>query len=255
VLRKQEILEAVARLAGGVAHESNNQMSVVLGLSSFILQREDLPESLREDVSRIHAAAERTAAMTRELLAFSRKQLLQPRTLDLNSSIDAISPALQRALGDSIELQLKLAPGLPPIRFDQRQLEQVLLQLVVNARDAMPEGGRLSLVTRVVVASEPLGSAEPVTIRPGRYVELVVWDSGPGMDTETLTHVFEPFYTTKEMGLGAGLGLASVYGIVKQSGGYVFAESSPGQGSRFRILLPAAMDVSQTEAVSQTEGV
>ena len=232
-------MESVGRLAGGVAHEANNQMSVILGLASFALARTDLPDSLRPDITRIKSAAQHTATITRQLLAFSRRQLLEPRVLDLNAAIRAFRPMLGEILGDGIELQLDLSPELPPVEIDERQLQLALRTLAENARDSMTTGGRLTLESRKRVLRERWTPARDVSVEPGTYVEVAVRDTGAGMDRETLTHLFEPFFTTKDVGRGTGLGLASVYGIVKQSGGYVFAESSPGQGACFRIVFPA----------------
>jgi two-component system, cell cycle sensor histidine kinase and response regulator CckA len=237
---KQGVLEAVARLAGGVAHESNNQMTVVLGETSLLLRRADLPGSIREDLARIQRAAQRITEISRQLLAFSRRQMLQPFVLDLNAAITKFMPELQRSLGSGIELRLALSPEVPAVRVDEAQLEQVLGSLAFNARDAMPGGGSIELVTGAVVLPDPTFAIGGVSVAPGGYAELLVRDSGAGMDPDTLAHVFEPFFTTKGPGQGTGLGLASVYGIVKQSGGYVFADSSPGHGAQFRILLPAA---------------
>jgi PAS domain S-box-containing protein len=241
-LLRHEILEVVARLSAGVAHEANNQMSIVLGLASFLLGRTDLADSARQDVSRIQQAAQRTAEITRQLLAFTRQQPAEPRVLDLNTSVLASQARLQSTLGNDIELHLALAPELPPVRLDEGQLQQVLLILARNARDAMPGTGRLTLETREVEISETTAPAEATTVQPGSYVELVVRDTGVGMDPQTLTHLFQPFFTTKRAGRATGLGLASLYGIVRQSSGYVFAESSRGAGACFRILLPIASD-------------
>lgn len=237
---EQGALEAVARLAGGVAHESNNQMTVVLGETSLLLGRADLPGWLREDLARIQRAGQRISEISRQLLAFSRRQILQPFVLDLNAAITTFLPELQRRLGSAIELRMALSPEVPAVQVDEAQLEQVLGSLASNARDAMPGGGSMELVTRAVVLPGPSFAIDGVSVAPGSYAELLVRDSGAGMDPDTLAHIFEPFFTTKGPGQGTGLGLASVYGIVKQSGGYVFADSSPGQGARFRILLPAA---------------
>ena len=239
-LWRQEILEVVARLAAGVADEANNHMSIVLGLATFALNRTDLPDTLRQDLTHIRQAAERTAEITRQLLAFSGQQPAVPRVLDLNTALLAAQPRLQRTLGREIELHLSLSPELPPIRIDEAQLQHVLLVLAQNAREAIPTAGRLSLETREVVIPKAVAAAERMTIQPGRYIELAVRDTGVGMDPHTLTHLFQPFFTTKEVGNGTGLGLASVHGIVKQSNGFVFAESSPGEGACFRILLPMA---------------
>jgi two-component system, cell cycle sensor histidine kinase and response regulator CckA len=237
---RQEVLEAVGRLAGGVAHESNNQLTVVLGETTLLLGRSDLPVSLRQDVTRIHHAAERVAEITRQLLGFGRRQMRRPRLLDLNGAITRLLPQLEARLDSGMELRLTLSPGVPAVRMDEAQLQQVLTNLVLNGRDALSNGGTVFLETREAVIS---GSSATVDgLIPGRYAELVVRDLGAGMDPETLAHVFEPFFTTKGQGQGTGLGLASVYGIVKQSGGYVFAQSSPDQGTSFRVLMPAAVE-------------
>ena len=241
-LRLQQLdrLDTVARLAGGVAHEANNQMAVVLGAAGFILRRDDLPEPVRQDTVYIREAAERTAAITQQLLAFSRRQVIRPRVLDLNATVLAFETILRRTLGPDVALAIDLASTPSRVRVDEGQLQQVLLNLTLNARDAMPAGGTLRIETRRLA----LGVAEPmlpgVAVRPGTYVELAVQDTGVGMDPGTVSHIFEPFFTTKGVGRGTGLGLASVYGIVKQSQGYVVAESMPGEGTTMRVLLPLA---------------
>jgi PAS domain S-box-containing protein len=241
-LRLQQLdrLETVARLAGGVAHEANNQMAVVLGAAGFILRREGLPEAVRQDASYIRDAAERTAAITQQLLAFSRRQIIQPRVIDLNATVLGFETILRRTLGADVALALELSSEAGRVRADEGQLQQVLLNLTLNARDAMPSGGTLRIGTRRLA----LGVTEPmlpgVAVRPGPYVELAVRDTGVGMDPGTVSHIFEPFFTTKGVGRGTGLGLASVYGIVKQSQGYVTAESRPGEGTTMRVLLPLA---------------
>jgi PAS domain S-box-containing protein len=241
-LRQLDRLETVARLAGGVAHETNNQMTVVEGAASFILRRDDLPDTVREDAEHIRQAAERTAAITQQLLAFSRRQVLQPRVLDLNAAVRGFEAILRRTLGEDIRLRLDLSPDAGRVRIDEGQLQQVLLNLALNARDAMPGRGSLTVATRELEMEGPACDAHGVRIRSGRYVELCVEDTGAGMDAATLAHAFEPFFTTKGVGRGTGLGLSTVYGIVKQSSGYVFTESAPGRGTTMRILLPAADD-------------
>jgi signal transduction histidine kinase len=238
-LRQVQQMEAVGRLAGGGAHETNNQMSVVLSASAFILQRDDLVETVRRDVETIKRAAERTAAVTAQLLAFGRRQILRPQVLDLNEVIRDFAPVLRRTLGEDSVLALRPDPGIATVRADRGQIEQVLLNLALNARDAMPQGGRLTIETSLVDLTEEYTSFKTdVAVRPGRYVMLAVSDSGQGMDRKTLNHIFEPFFTTKPVGQGTGLGLSTVYGIVKQSEGYVWAYSEPGQGATFKIYLP-----------------
>ena len=242
-LRQAERIEVVGQLAGGMAHEANNQMSVVLGATSFILARPDVPEAVRQDVEYIQQAAERTASITRQLLAFSRRQILQPQVVWLNTALTHLEPILRRSLTEQQTLRLHLTPDVAPIRADPAQLDQVLLNLAINARDAMPEGGTLTLETRDIVLTEEYVAARPGTvILPGRYSALIVSDTGHGMDQDTISHLFEPFFTTKAVGKGSGLGLAMVYGIVKQSGGYIWAYSEPGLGTTFKLYFPAVTD-------------
>ena len=239
-LRQVQQMEAVGRLAGGMAHEANNQMSVVLSAATFVLKRADLPEQVRSDVQMMRRAAERTAAVTAQLLAFGRRQILRPRVVDLNGVIHDFSPVLQRTVGEETSLILKTRPGNSYVKADRGQIEQVLLNLTLNAKDAMPNGGRLTFETQPVVLDQAYSSFKAdVAVRPGPYVLLTVSDTGHGMDRATLDRIFEPFFTTKDVGRGTGLGLSTVYGIVKQSEGYVWAYSEPGQGSAFKIYLPA----------------
>jgi nitrogen-specific signal transduction histidine kinase/CheY-like chemotaxis protein len=238
-LRLAHRMESVGRLAGGVAHEANNQMSVVMSAADFILARPDLPPAVRTDAEYIRRAAERTAAVTAQLLAFSRRQVLRPQVLDLNGVLEKFRLVLQRTLGEDCPVTLLLDSRLGQVRADPGQLEQVLLNLAINARDAMPRGGRLSVETSAVELTERSGLvAHGVAVRPGPYALLAVSDTGHGMDKSTLAHVFEPFFTTKGVGQGTGLGLATVYGIVKQSDGYVWAYSEPGRGTTIKIYLP-----------------
>jgi len=238
-LRQSHRMESVGRLAGGVAHETNNQMSVVLGAAAFILRRSDVPQAVRDDVEHIRKAAERTSAVTAQLLAFSRRQILRPSVIDLSSLVTNWETVLRRTMGADCTVVLRPGRSVPPIRADAGQLEQVLLNLTLNARDAMPKGGTLTVETFVAELSEDYARSRPgVVIRPGTYAVLAVTDTGHGMDRQTLTHVFEPFFTTKGVGQGTGLGLSTVYGIVKQSDGYVWAYSEPGQGSTFKVYLP-----------------
>jgi CheY-like chemotaxis protein len=228
-------------LAGGIAHEANNMMSVVLGCADYVLQRTDLPEPVRQDVDQIWRAAKRTAGITQQLLAFSRRQMLQPQMLDLNTTVRDLEPILARALGESRGVRMHLSPTLGSIRADPGQLEQVLINLTLNARDAMEEGGRLTIETMNVALDRSYAAGKPVdTLEPGEYAALVVTDTGHGMDQVTLSRIFEPFFTTKGVGQGTGLGLSTVYGIVKQSGGFIWAYSEPGLGTTFKLYFPLA---------------
>ncbi len=234
-LRLSQKLEAVGRLAGGIAHDFNNLLTVIMGSADLLLRRLDGDD--RELVDEIGHAAERAAALTHQLLAFSRRQVLEPQVLDLNAAVSETTRMLGRLIGEHIELVARLDPALGSVRVDPSQLEQVIMNLTLNARDAMPAGGRLTIETANVDLDEP-SAAPQFVIQPGRYVVLAVTDTGCGMDAETRARLFEPFFTTKEPGKGTGLGLATVYGVVKQSGGYIAAESEPGRGSAFRIYLP-----------------
>ena len=243
-LRQAERIEVVGQLAGGMAHEANNQMSVVLGATSFILARTDVPEPVRQDAQYIQQAAERTASITRQLLAFSRRQILQPRVVDLNAVLEHLEPMLRRTLTEQQKLVLSQSDGVVPIRADPLQLDQVLLNLTINARDAMPDGGSLTLETRTVELTEDsIARRRGVSIVPGRYAALLISDTGHGMDKQTMKRLFEPFFTTKEVGKGSGLGLAMVYGIVKQSGGYIWAYSEPGLGTTLKLYFPAVSEL------------
>ncbi|MGH7514678.1 MAG: ATP-binding protein [Gemmatimonadales bacterium] len=236
-LQQLQRMESVGKLAGGIAHEVNNMMSVVLGCSDFVLQRPDLHPAVRMDIEQVREAAERSAGITAQLLAFSRRQMLRPVPLDLNVVVHEIEPVLRRTLGESV-LELRLSP-LGAIRADRGQLQQVLLNLALNARDAMPLGGRVTIDTAEVELGDAEAAAHPeIRLRRGPYALLRMSDTGHGIDHETARHVFEPFFTTKGVGKGTGLGLSTVYGIVKQSDGYIWVDSEPGQGAAFRIYLP-----------------
>ena len=234
--RQSQKMEAVGRLAGGVAHDFNNLLGVILGYSELLLKRE-LEISSNAKVEQIRRAAERAAGLTRQLLAFSRKQLLDLRVEDLNAILSDTAKMLQRLIGEDIELQITPAPDLGRARVDAGQMEQVLMNLAVNARDAMPQGGRL-VVETANAEVDAATAAEHPGMAPGSFVRLTVSDTGCGMTPEVLSHVFEPFFTTKEKGKGTGLGLATVYGIVKQSRGYIAVESTPDAGTSFHIYLP-----------------
>ena len=237
-LRHAQKMEAVGRLAGGVAHDFNNLL-LVIGMHCQILL-DDLPpdDPRREEVEVIARAGERAAALTRQLLAFSRRQVLDPRVLDLNAVVAGAEQMLRRLVEGPISVVARLDPALGAIRADVGQLEQVLLNLAVNARDAMPSGGTLTLETTNVEVAGSTRRVEQGVLPPGRYAVLRVSDTGIGMDAETRSHVFEPFFTTKPKGKGTGLGLSTVYGIVRQSDGYVAVESAPGRGTTFEIYLP-----------------
>ena len=236
-LRQSQKMEAVGTLAGGVAHDFNNLLTVIKGYSRLVAEEVEGDAELAPKVQQIERAADRAAALTRQLLAFSRRQVLEPKVLNLNATVSSISGMLQRLIGEHIQVVTTLASDLGSVLADPNQIEQVLLNLVVNARDAMPHGGQLMFETSNLELDGNY-AREHVGTRPGRYVQLVVADTGIGMDPATQAHIFEPFFTTKELGRGTGLGLSTVYGIVKQSEGYITVESELGKGSRFQILLP-----------------
>ncbi|HMG21415.1 MAG TPA: ATP-binding protein, partial [Kofleriaceae bacterium] len=236
-LRATQKMEAIGSLAGGVAHDFNNLLSVILNYTTFATESVREGDPVLDDLLEVKNAAERAATLTRQLLAFSRKQVLQPVLLNLNHIAAGVEKMLQRILGEDIDLVLRLAPDLGLIMADPGQLEQVLMNLVVNARDSMPRGGKLIIETSNVEIDEQ-DAARRVGVRPGPAVELVVTDTGCGMDHKTKARLFEPFFTTKEKGKGTGLGLSTVYGIVKQSEGGIAVTSEPGSGTTFRISLP-----------------
>jgi nitrogen-specific signal transduction histidine kinase len=236
-LRNAQQLEAIGRLAGGVAHDFNNILSIIMGHGELLLGAVGADERARNGLEQIRRAADRAASLTQQLLAFSRKQVLQPKVLDLNEAVADVQKMLSRVIGEDIELVASLHPSLASVKADPGQVEQVLMNLAVNARDAMPHGGKLVMETSNVEVGVEL--ARTLDLPLGRYAMLKVSDTGHGMDAATLSHVFEPFFTTKPMGKGTGLGLATVYGIVKQSGGSIQVESGAGSGTTFRIYLPA----------------
>ncbi len=253
-LRQAHRMESVGRLAGGVAHETNNQMSVILAASSFILERKDILAEIRGDVEYIRKAAERTSAVTAQLLAFSRRQIMRLEVLDLSAVVSGWEPVLRRIMGEDCTVTLRVSSTPAPVKADRGQLEQVLLNLALNARDAMPGGGGLTIETLAVELTEGYAALKPgVVVRPGGYALLVVSDTGHGMDQETLAQIFEPFFTTKTEGQGTGLGLSTVYGIVKQSDGYIWAYSEPGLGTTFKVYLPLTGEMVRL-ALSRTSG-
>jgi two-component system cell cycle sensor histidine kinase/response regulator CckA len=237
--RQAQKMEAVGRLSGGVAHDFNNLLGVIIGYAEFLQERLDPANALRGSVDEILSAGKRAASLTRQLLAFSRQQVLDPRVLDLNGAVSDMDKLLRRLIGEDIELTTILSPDLGRVKADQGQLEQVILNLAVNARDAMPHGGKLIIQTKNFVMDEAFVRRYPYPVQPGAYVQLAVSDSGIGMDAETKARAFEPFFTTKEKGKGTGLGLSTVYGVVKQSGGYIDIVSAPGAGATFQIYLPS----------------
>jgi two-component system cell cycle sensor histidine kinase/response regulator CckA len=237
-LRQAQKMEAVGRLAGGMAHDFNNLLTVIRGYSELLLGRLGPTDAMRKDVEEVKKAADRASGLTRQLLAFSRRQFVASKVLDLNALVANMDGMLRRLIGeDIIELSTELDASAGAIKADPGQVEQVIMNLVVNARDAMPNGGRLTIETRNVTIEEEV-RLDAVGVAPGSYVLLAVRDNGHGMDAETRSHLFEPFFTTKEKGKGTGLGLSTVYGIVKQSGGSITVESAPGRGTTFWIYFP-----------------
>jgi PAS domain S-box-containing protein len=248
-LRQAQKMEAVGKLAGGVAHDFNNLLTVIKTYSEFMLEQIEESSPLHDDALEIQKAAGRAAALTRQLLAFSRKQALLPRTIDLNEIVRGIEPMLRRLIGEDIRIELRTAAALRAVKADASQLEQVVMNLAVNARDAMSQGGTITIETSSLELTETTRGGHGVI--PGPYVSLVVSDTGCGMDKATRARVFEPFFTTKELGRGTGLGLSMVYGIVKQSEGYIWCDSTEGVGTTFTVLLPQVAPAGASENKSE----
>ncbi|MGZ8450061.1 MAG: response regulator [Candidatus Deferrimicrobiaceae bacterium] len=237
--RQSQKMEAVGRLAGGVAHDFNNLLTVINGYSEVLLRRLGENDPARREVGEIHKAGERAAALTRQLLAFSRKQMMESKPIRLNEIVSGMVAMLRRLIGENVALATSLAPEPWIVVADPGQVEQVVLNLAVNARDAMPSGGTITISTENVALVAP-EDRDGYVLPAGRYVRLGIADTGCGMDAETMSHMFDPFFTTKERGKGTGLGLASVYGIVKQSGAYISARSATGRGTSFEVYFPIA---------------
>ncbi|HLY08168.1 MAG TPA: response regulator [Planctomycetota bacterium] len=246
-------MEAVGRLAGGIAHDFNNMLTVINGYSELLLSRMAADDVQRADLEEILHAGQRAAGLTRQLLAFSRRQIIQPRILNLNELIEGLERMLSRLIGEDVNLQLRLDPQLPAIQGDPGQIEQVIVNLVVNARDAMPKGGKIVIETLSATLDTAFTGAH-ADLRPGLHALLLISDTGTGMSAEVKSHLFEPFFTTKDLGKGTGLGLSTVLGIVQQCGGSIKVASEPGWGTTFRIYFPAAVQAEAPKPPAAPDG-
>src|ERR1044072_8845314 len=236
-LQQSQKLEAIGQLAGGVAHDFNNMLTAIMGYTDLSLRRVGLENPIRRNLEETKKAAERAASLVRQLRAFIRKQILEPKVLDLNDVVKDMHKMLTRLIGENIKLATRLESDIGSVKADPCQVEQIIVNLVVNARDAMPRGGRVTIETANVTVDD-LTASKHVAVNPGEYVMLAVSDTGSGIDQETQARIFEPFFTTKEVGKGTGLGLSTVYGIVKQSGGDIWVYSEQGLGTVFKVYLP-----------------
>ena len=251
-LRQAQKLEAIGRLAGGIAHDFNNVLSVILSYTVFIDEALEPGEPMRDDVGEIRAAALRATDLTKQLLAFSRQQAMQPKIIDLNQVVAGSEKMLRRLLGADVALTVLPFVGLWKVKVDPSQFDQVLMNLAINARDAMPSGGKLVIETQNVNLDEDYARMHH-GVTPGAYVKLAITDNGVGMDRDTQARIFEPFFTTKEKDKGTGLGLATVFGIIKQSGGHIWLYSEPGHGTTFKVYLPRTVDPESIRHRSDTE--
>jgi two-component system, cell cycle sensor histidine kinase and response regulator CckA len=248
-IQRLQKFEQIGRLAGGIAHDFNNALGVIVGWAQLGYERTSTGSPSREMFEKIREQAQRSAGLTSQLLAFARRQVLHPRNLDVNQVVSETVGLLRSVIGPQIELKVSLTHEAQIVRADPTQMEQVLMNVCLNARDAMPNGGRLGIETQIVEITEEYGRLHSYA-KPGKYVQISVADTGTGMDAATLDHIFEPFFTTKEAGKGTGLGLATVYGLVKQHGGFVTVYSEPGQGSTFRIHIPLSSGVADRRATA-----
>jgi two-component system cell cycle sensor histidine kinase/response regulator CckA len=250
--RQAQKMDSVGQLASGIAHDFNNLLTVINGTSELLLAQVRPDDPVHADVQEIHRAGERASTLTRQLLAFSRQQILEPRVMNFNEAVAGMESLLRRLLGEDIDLVVVPTPGVGNVKADPGQIEQVMTNLAVNARDAMPQGGQLTIETQNVTITEADARRHGVAMAPGPYVRLAVRDSGVGMDEATRAHIFEPFFTTKGPGKGTGLGLSTVYGIVKQSHGFIWVESEVGQGTSFKIYLPRVTEAAGTDRPAKT---
>jgi two-component system cell cycle sensor histidine kinase/response regulator CckA len=251
-LHRAQRMEAIGRLTGGIAHDFNNMLTVILGYSDYLLKHYETNHHLTPFMKNIKEAGEKAASLTQQLLAFSRRQFLQPRVVNLNTIIANTKKMLERLLDEDIHLVINLEPALNNSKLDENQIEQVLMNLAINAGDAMPKGGTLLIKSKNIYLSEEYIDNH-FSPKPGYYVMIAVSDNGIGMDKETLEHVFEPFFTTKEESKGTGLGLSTVYGIVKQSNGYIGVYSEPGEGTTFKIYFPRVTEKVDIEVISKSK--